>query len=160
MDELFARLSEDLVGRLHGPMTFRLLLQPAVAVFLAVRAGLRDERENRIPYFWGLLYDRAHRWDMVRTGWRDIGGIFAIAIILDLMYQVLVFRWVYFVETLIVAAALAVLPYLSVRGPVTRLARLLRRSRSRATRGNPGATDPPGEAQSAAKVPPTPTKRP
>jgi hypothetical protein len=30
-------------------MTFRLILQPAMAVFLAIRAGLRDAREGKPP---------------------------------------------------------------------------------------------------------------
>jgi hypothetical protein len=40
---------ENLIGRSEGPMTFRLILQPAMAVFLAIRAGLRDAREGKPP---------------------------------------------------------------------------------------------------------------
>jgi hypothetical protein len=126
MEDIVARLSENLIGRMHGPLTLRILLQPAVAIFFAVRAGLRDARENRTPYFWGLLYNSAHRRDMLRDGWHDVGKIFLIAIALDVIYQLIVIRWIYPGETLIVAAALALLPYLLFRGAVTRIARFLR----------------------------------
>jgi hypothetical protein len=42
---------------------------------------------------------------------------------MDVIYQWIVQRWIYPGETLIVAMALAVIPYLLLRGPVNRLAR-------------------------------------
>jgi hypothetical protein len=126
MEETLARLAENLLGRLHGPLTFRLLLQPAIAIFLAVRAGLRDARDGQPAYFWALVNSAEHRRAMLRDGWRDIGKVFGIAIVLDVIYQLLVVRWVYPGETLIVAAVLALLPYLVFRGAVTRIARLVR----------------------------------
>lgn len=126
MEDILIRISENLTGRLHGPLTFRFLLQPAIAIFFAVRAGLRDARENRPPYFWALLYNPEHRHEMLRQGWHDVGKVFLIAIVLDVVYQLIVIRWVYPGETLIVAAVLALLPYLLFRGAVTRIARLLR----------------------------------
>ena len=38
-------------------------------------------------------------------------------------YEVIVYRWVYPGQALIVAAVLAFVPYLMIRGPVTRIAR-------------------------------------
>ena len=129
MEDILARISENLIGRIHGPLTFRILLQPAVAIFFAVRAGLRDAREERPPYFWALFYNPTHRREMLRDGWRDVGKIFVIAVVLDIVYQLIVLRWVYPGETLLVAAALALLPYLILRGVVTRVARLVRGAR-------------------------------
>ena len=45
--ETIARGWENLVGRLGGPMSFRFLMQPAVAIFFAVRAGLKDARAKQ-----------------------------------------------------------------------------------------------------------------
>ncbi len=56
MDELTARWA-DLVGRIHGPLSFRLILQPAVAIFLAIQAGMHDAKEGRPP----VLLDDSHR---------------------------------------------------------------------------------------------------
>jgi hypothetical protein len=54
MGESLAQLWENLIGRASGPMNLRLLLQPAVAAFFGIRAGLRDAREGRKPYGWTL----------------------------------------------------------------------------------------------------------
>jgi len=125
MEEQFARLWEDLIGRLHGPLTLRLLLQPAMAILFATRAGLRDAREGREPYFWRLFKDRTHhRMQILHEEWHDVGKIFVLAVILDMIYQWLVLKWIYPGETLIVATILAFVPYLMIRGTVTRIARL------------------------------------
>jgi hypothetical protein len=42
--------------------------------------------------------------------------IFILAVILELVYQLTVFRWIYPLESLVVAAILALLPYLLLRG--------------------------------------------
>ena len=106
-----------------GPLTLRLLIQPTVATILAIRAGWKDAQQGRAPYFWALLSNPVHRHDLLREGWKDVGKVFILAVVLDVIYQFIVVRWVYPVETLIVAAVLAILPYLLIRGPVTRLAR-------------------------------------
>ena len=46
-----------------------------------------------------------------------------MAVIMDLVYEGVVGRWFYPLETLIVAVVLAIVPYLVVRGPVNRIAR-------------------------------------
>ena len=123
MEHLLARLFENLIGRVSGPMKFRLILQPLMAIIFAVRAGLRDGRGGRPAYFWALFADSVNRKDMLRDGWKSVGRIFILAIIIDLVYQLIVFRWFYPVEALLVAVILAIIPYLVIRGPVNRLTR-------------------------------------
>jgi hypothetical protein len=108
-------------------MTFRIILQPLMACLLAVRAGLKDAREDRPPYLWTILTDATQRASLVREGWRSVARVFVLAIVMDVIYQLIVQRWIYPGETLIVAVALAVIPYLLLRGPVNRLVRRLRR---------------------------------
>ena len=122
MDEYIARIWHDLGGRVGGPLTFRLIIQPLVAIFLAVRAGLKDSREGNPPYFWSILTDQDHRRELLRNGWKDVARLFGFAVLMDLIYQLIVFRWFYPLETLIVAVVLALVPYLVLRGLVTRLA--------------------------------------
>ena len=121
--EFFARVWEMLIGRLDGPFTLRLLAQPTVAAIFAIRAGLRDARENRPPYLWSIFTNSATRHDLLRQGFADVGKVFVVAIVLDLTYELIVYRWVYPGQAVIVAAALAFVPYLLIRGPVTRIAR-------------------------------------
>jgi hypothetical protein len=122
MEEILTHLWKVLVGQLHGPLAFRLILQPSVAVILAIRAGLGDARAGRPAYFWAVLMDLDHRKDLLREGWKDVGKIFVLAVVLDVICQLIVFRWLYPGEALLVASVLAILPYLVVRGPVNRIA--------------------------------------
>ena len=128
MEELIVRGWEGLMGRIGGPMTFRLIMQPLVASLLAVRAGVKDARAGRPAYFWTILTEPEHRMDLLREGWQSVARVFFLAIVMDLVYEWVVGRWFYPVETLIVGIVLAVLPYLLVRGPVNRLVRRWHRS--------------------------------
>jgi len=104
-------------------MKFRLILQPLMAIIFAVRSGLKDAKEGKPAYFWALFTDPDNRRDMLRSGWKSVGKVFVIAIIIDLVYQLIVFRWFYPGEALLVAIILAFIPYLLIRGPVNRIAR-------------------------------------
>ena len=126
MDELFARIWENLGGRVGGPLTFRLILQPLVASILAIRAGIKDARDGRPAYFWAILTDAANRSDLLRDGWKSVAKVFTLAAIIDVVYQLIVFKWVYPVEVLILAFLLACVPYLVLRGPVNRLVSMFR----------------------------------
>lgn len=128
MDDTLARVFNDVVGRLDGPLHFRFLLQPVMAILFATRDGLRDAREGRPAYFWSLFTDPDHRRDLLRNGWKSISKVFILAIVLDVIYQAIVIRWFYPVEALLVALLLALVPYLLIRGPVNRLKRALHKS--------------------------------
>lgn len=123
MDEMWIRFVENLTDRVSGPMKFRLLLQPVMASVFAVVSGLKDAKAGKPPYFWSLLTDPVHRRDMVKDGWKSVGKVFVLALILDVVYQVIVLRFVYPGEAVVVAFVLAILPYLILRGLVTRIAR-------------------------------------
>ena len=122
MDELWTRFAENLVGRVDGPMHARLLLQPVMATIFAVKAGLADAKTGRPPYAWSLLTHPEERTAMLRDGWKDVSKVFLFAVILDLVYQFIAFRFFYPGEALLVAFVLAILPYLLLRGLTTRLA--------------------------------------
>ncbi len=123
MEDLFSRFIEDLMDRVSGPMKFRLVLQPVVAALFAIRSGLKDAKEDRPPYFWAMFTNADSRVDMVRDGWKSVGRVFILGIIMDAIYQFIVFRWFYPAEALLVAALLAFVPYLLIRGPVNRIAK-------------------------------------
>ena len=121
MEDLFTRIAENLVGRLHGPLTFRLLLQPIMATLYALRDGWKDARGGKPPYFWALFTDPAHRREMVRDGWKSVGKVFILAVLIDAVYQFIALRFFYPFEALVVAVALALVPYILIRGPLNRI---------------------------------------
>jgi hypothetical protein len=110
-----------LFARLDGPISFRFLLQPIMALTFAFRDGRNDARENRPPFFWGLFSAPEQRREMLWSGWKSIGKVFLIAIVLDLVFQYMVFHDFRPFGALTTGLILAVLPYLLLRGPVRRL---------------------------------------
>ena len=123
MEEWLIRIVDNLVDRVSGPMKFRLVLQPLMAVIFAVRSGLRDAKEGRPAYFWAIFTDPQNRRERLRDGWKSVARIFVLAIIIDAVYQIIELRWFYPLEAFIVAIVLAIIPYLLIRGPVNRAAR-------------------------------------
>ena len=123
MDHTWERVSTQLIARVSGPMKFRLVLQPCMAAFFAIRAGLADAKAGKPPYFWTLVTDPSQRESLIRDGWKSVGKVFILAVVLDVIYQIIELRFVYVGEALIVAFILAFVPYLVLRGIVTRIAR-------------------------------------
>lgn len=111
----------NVTDRVGGPMTFRIILQPVMAALLACRAGLKDAQQGRPPYLWTILTDPGQRAGLLRDGWKSVARVFFLAIVMDVIYQVIVLRWVYPFELILVASLLAVVPYLLIRGPVNRI---------------------------------------
>ena len=123
MRDMILRALTNLAARIGGPMTFRIILQPLMASLFAFRDGLKDARENRPPYLWTLITDPSQRVDLIRQGWTAVGRVFILAIIMDVIYQLIVVGWIYPLELITVALLLAVVPYLLLRGPVNRIVR-------------------------------------
>jgi hypothetical protein len=124
MIDPLTRIVANLAGRITGPLTFRLVLQPAVAIIAGIRAGVADARADKPAWLWSVFTSRAHRRELLRDGWKDITKIFVAAVTVDVIYQWIAQRWIYPGEALLVAFVLACVPYALIRGPVNRLARL------------------------------------
>jgi hypothetical protein len=124
MEEFFTRFFHDMIGRLTGPLTLRLFLQPAVAIFLATRDGIKDAKTGRPPHMWRMIFGpheaRARRW---KETWHAVLKVFVLAVVFDCIYQYMVMRWVYPGEAMFTAVLLAIVPYVHVRGWVNRLVR-------------------------------------
>ena len=123
MDDLLLRFWTDLTGRLTGPLTFRLILQPAMSILLAIRDGVKDAREDRPPYFWTIFTSAEERRSLLREGWKATTRVAALGAVMDLIYQFLVFGAIRPLELVVVVFLLAFVPYLVWRGPINRLAR-------------------------------------
>ena len=102
-------------------MAIRFYLQPLMAAFLAVRDGRRDAAEGKSAYLWSLFAEPEHRRERLRHGWKSVGKVFMLAIVLDLVYSATVLRSLRPVQTIVVGAMLALLPYVLLRGPIDRL---------------------------------------
>lgn len=123
MDNIVTQTWHEIVARPEGPLALRFYLQPAMAVFFAIRDGLKDARNGRPAYFWALFSDTAHRRELMRDGWKSVGKIFIVASVMDLVYQLVVLHGLRPIQTILVAGLLAIVPYVVFRGPVDRAAK-------------------------------------
>jgi len=108
MDETLLRVWHDMVARTTGPMWFRLILQPLVAVVFGIRAGLANARAARA----------SDRKTLFHQALRDVGKVFAIGVGLDVIFQLIALRTVYPLEAIVVAFLLVALPYEIIRTAV------------------------------------------
>lgn len=120
--DILARFAHDMTDRLSGPMTFRLVLQPLMAIILAVIDGLKDAKSGKPPFLWAVFTHRGYRLETLKHGWKSIGRVFLFALGLDFVYEIVGQPAVYPDEAIVVAIILAILPYLLLRGLVTRMA--------------------------------------
>jgi hypothetical protein len=131
--EILSRGAEQLFGRSLGPLNFRLVVMPTIVTIIAIRAGLKDAREGQPVFLWEIFTNPSERRRLLRSGWKDVGRIIIVALVLDTVYQLIALRAFYVVQALIVALLCAVVPYVFFRGPTTRLARRFYRKQARAT---------------------------
>jgi hypothetical protein len=120
--EVLQRQWQDLTGRPGGPMAFRFFLQPAMAAIAATHDGIRDTQLGRSPYFWTIVNDPAKRAGRLREGWVSTARIMLLGIGMDLIYQLTALGAFYPGEAVLIAIALAFIPYVLLRGPIARIA--------------------------------------
>jgi hypothetical protein len=124
--EMVVRGWDHFLARTDGPMAFRFILQPTMAALMAVRAGFRDAEKGGQPLLQRIARGGLSR-EIANELLKDIGRVFALAIIMDFVYQLIVHDGVYLLELLFTAFLLAVAPYIVLRGPVDRLVCLWRK---------------------------------
>jgi hypothetical protein len=114
---------EELPQRFTGPGRFRFILQPVVAILLGIRGGLGDAKAGNPPYLFGLFLSAGHRRQLLRSGAEAIGTLLAMGIILDVIFQLILYHSVHPGAALAVGPILICLPYALSRALTTRLAR-------------------------------------
>ncbi len=98
-------------------------------------SGWKEAREARPAYGWAIVTDPVQRRERLREGWKDVAKVFVAAVIIDSVYEIIVFHRIYPHQPLIVAATLAIVPYFLIRGPVNRIAQHWIRRRQRQKEG-------------------------
>ena len=130
MDEWWNRFWAELIGRTSGPFAFRFYLQPLVATLYAIRDGVKDAHAGRPAYFWSFLTRRETRGDLLHEGWAAVVRVIIVGTVIDLIYQLMVFRRIHPLQLAVIVLLLAFVPYMLLRGPVNRLARRFMRTRA------------------------------
>ncbi len=117
-----AFIVHGIVRRWSGPANLRLLIQPAIALALGVRDGLADAKAGASPYLFGVLFDWAHRRELLLHGARHILKPFLVGVVVDLITQYFIFQRVRLAAALLVGLLLVGLPYSVSRGLTNRIA--------------------------------------
>jgi hypothetical protein len=115
------RFLEDLPKRLTGPGRFRFILQPAVAIFLGIRAGISDAQARRAPYILGVLSDGKGRRALLKGAFEQLAVLIAMSILLEALSQFLILHAVFLGPALIVGPVLIALPYSLTRAVTNRI---------------------------------------
>ena len=118
------RLWRNVVARPGGPMTFRFVLQPTMAIVAALRDGWADARHGRRPYLSAILFGGDLRGVRLWEGVISTARILILGLVMDVAYQLAFLDSFHPAESVVIAIALAFLPYALLRGPAARLARL------------------------------------
>jgi hypothetical protein len=115
---------EDIPKRLAGPGRFRLILQPLTAVFLGIRGGIVDARRGRPPYISGVLFSQWHRHELLKSGFRTLVNLLLMSILLDSVFQWMIYGSSHPGAALVVGPVLIAVPYCVARALANRCARL------------------------------------
>ncbi|MBL8581485.1 MAG: hypothetical protein JNL61_04550 [Rhizobiaceae bacterium] len=124
--EVQSRFWHDIADRAHGPMTFRLFLQPAMAFLAALPDGIRDAREGHQHFFWQRWRDPNADTGRLREGFESVARVFLLGISMDVIYQLRVSDTFYPAEAVMIAILLAIVPYFIFRPIIEAVARRLK----------------------------------
>ncbi len=121
--EVRRRFWGDILDRVHGPMTFRFYLQPAMALLAALPDGVRDARVGHHSFFWSALWSPNAPTGRLREGLTSTARVVLLGLSMDVIYQFKVFDQFYPGEALMMAILLAVIPYFIFRLIIERVVR-------------------------------------
>jgi hypothetical protein len=123
---LFSReFWDELPRRFTGSGHFRFILQPLLATLLGVRNGLADARAGNPPYLFGLLFG-ARRRELLHSGAATISTLLSMGIILDVVFQKVLYNSVHPAAALLVGPILICAPYALARALTNRVAQQFR----------------------------------
>jgi len=112
---------QDILARLSGPGRLRFIFQPIVAIILGTRSGMKDATAGLPPFLWALLFHKQHRRELFRSTFASVRNLLAIAILLDLILQFLIFHEVRPGAALVVGPLLIGVPYVVSRALSNRI---------------------------------------
>jgi hypothetical protein len=114
---------EELPQRFTGPGRLRFILQPMVAIILGIRGGLVDAKAGNPPYLFGLLFGAERRRELLRSGVAAIRNLVALGIIMDIVFQLIIYHSVHPGAAVVIGPILICFPYALSRALSTRLSR-------------------------------------
>ncbi len=112
---------EELPQRFTGPGRIRFILQPMLALVLGIRGGLADAKVGNPPYLFGLLFGAGRRRESLRSAVAAIRNLLAVGIIMDIVFQLVLYHSVHPGAAVVIGPILICFPYALSRALTTRL---------------------------------------
>jgi hypothetical protein len=106
---------KDILARLSGPGRLRFILQPTVAIILGTRSGMKDASAGLPPFLWGLAFHGEHRRELLRSILTSTRNLVAVAVLLDLISQFVIFHEIHPGAAVIIGPVLIAVPYVLSR---------------------------------------------
>lgn len=106
---------QDILARLSGPGRLRFILQPAVAIILGTRGGMKDASTGLPPFLWVFAFHGEHRRELLRSALTSTRNLVAVAILFDLISQFLIFHEIRPGAALVIGPVLIAVPYVLSR---------------------------------------------
>jgi hypothetical protein len=116
------RFWSDIFERVGGPMSFRFILQPAMALLAALPDGINDAKHGHSAFFWTDRGDPTVQRGRLRQGLTSTARVVLLGISMDVIYQLRELDQFYPAEAVVMAILLAVIPYFIFRWIVERIA--------------------------------------
>lgn len=123
------RLVDWIQEGIHGPGAFRFILQPLIAIALAIRDGRHDASGGFRPFFYRLAFGTGERRELLHSAWRTLLLPMVIAFAIDSVLQAVLMGSYRLRSSLGVAILLIAIPYSLARSATCRIARLKRHHR-------------------------------
>lgn len=117
----------DMSARFSGPGRLRFILQPLIAIIIGAGDGRRDARAGRPPFVLALLSCHARAKGLLREAVVSTRNLVAVAILLDILSQFLIFREIHPGAALVLGPVLIAVPYALSRALANRISRRIRR---------------------------------
>jgi hypothetical protein len=115
------RFWSDIFERVGGPMSFRFMLQPAMAFLAALPDGINDAKHGHSAFFWTDRGDPTLQRGRLRQGLTSTARVVLLGISMDVIYQLRELDQFYPAEAGVMAILLAVIPYFVFRWIVERI---------------------------------------
>lgn len=106
----------EIAARLTGPLHFRFIIQPIVAILLGLRDGKMDAKAGSSPYIINLFTHREQRSLLFRSAFISILKPVLFGIFIDGIAQYLIFKTISPSGALFVGSFVIAIPYVLARG--------------------------------------------
>ncbi len=119
----YMTILDKLAERLTGPMHFRFIFQPFVAILLGIRDGRQDAKVGNPPFLLNFFYSPYNREQQIQSAIKTLIKPVLFGIILDSLAQYMIFKQINPGGAFTVGTFVLALPYSLAREIANRIVR-------------------------------------